>query len=87
MKICIFGRLASGNIWNKNKDRIKYLNERYNVVCEDMESIAVYKVADFFDVPAVCIRGISNNEVLEEAYDVSVSKKLQIFVEKLIEKY
>lgn len=86
MKTCTFGRLASGNIWNKDKKRIQFLNEKYNVICEDMESISIYKTANLLEVPAICIRGISNNEVLEENYDASVGKELQLFVEKLIEK-
>lgn len=80
-----FGRMASGNIWNKNKKRIEYINQRYGAICEDMESIAIYKVANIYKVPAVSIRGISNNEILEEKYDYSVSHKLQKLTEKLIE--
>lgn len=80
-----FGRLASGNIWNKNKERIKYINQRYGAICEDMESIAIYKVANIYEVPVVSIRGISNNEVLGEKYDCSVSHKMQKLTEKLIE--
>lgn len=80
-----FGRLASGNIWNKNKERIKYINQRYGAICEDMESIAIYKVADIYNIPAVCIKGISNNEVLGESYDYSVSHKMQKVTEKIIQ--
>lgn len=81
-----FGRLASGDIWNKNPDRIKYINEKYGAICEDMEGISIYTVANFYKIPAICIKGISNNEVLGEKYDASVAEKLQRFIEKVIEK-
>ena len=80
-----FGRLASGNIWNKNKERIQYIHNKYGAICEDMESISIYKVADIYKIPAVCIRGISNNEILDEPYDYLVSDKMQKFTERLIE--
>ena len=65
----VFGTIGSGDIWNKNKERIAYINKRYGAICEDMESIAIYRVANLYGIPTVCIKGISNNEVTEEAYD------------------
>ena len=50
-----------------------------------MESIAIYKVANIYKIPAVCIRGISNNEILGQKYDYSVSHKMQKITERLVE--
>lgn len=79
-----FGTIASGDIWNKNKKRITYLNQKYGALCEDMESVSVYTVANRCDIPVIAIKGISNNEILDEKYDYSVSKAMQEFTEKLI---
>lgn len=80
-----FGTIGSGDIWNKSADRIRYISEKYGAICEDMESVAIYKTANFYGIPAISIKGISNNEVLKEEYDHSVSEKLQSFVIDVIE--
>lgn len=75
-----FLRLGSGDVWNKNADKIKMLSTKYNVACEDMESIAVYQLADKYELPCISIRCISNNEILSESYDESVIDNLIDFV-------
>lgn len=80
-----FGTIASGDIWNKNKERIEYINKNYNAICEDMEAVSIYTAANIYNIPAISIKGIANNEILEEEYDYSVSKKVQKIVEKLIQ--
>ena len=57
----IFGRIASGDIWNKNKYRIKYINQKYGAKCEDMECVAIYTVANIYKIPVISIIAISNN--------------------------
>lgn len=49
-----------------------------------MEAISIYTVANRYGIPVLAIKGISNNEILEELYDYSVSKRMQEFTEKLI---
>ena len=78
--------LEVGDIWNKNVDRIKSINKKYGVVCEDMEGVSIYTVANLLEIPAICIKGISNNEVLGEKYDYTIGKKLQEFVLELLKK-
>ena len=51
-----------------------------------MESISIYTASNLYNIPAISIKGISNNEILGEKYDYTVSKKVQIFVEELIKK-
>ena len=79
-----YGVIGSGDIWNKECDRIIYLNENYGILCEDMEGIAIYTVANQYNIPAIDIRVISDNEVLKEDYDRNISFKCQEFVEFLI---
>lgn len=71
------GVLGSGDAFNREVDRIKWLNKLFNTSCEDMESIGTYSVCDKFNVPCIGIRIISNNEILLEELDESQAIELQ----------
>ena len=75
----IHGRLGSGDIWNKEYDKIMLFYNKYQVYGEDMEGYAMYQVADKFNIPAISLKGVSNNEILHETYDYSVMEKLSDF--------
>ena len=86
-----YGKIGSGDAWNREIDRIIYLNEKYNILCEDMESIATYTIASQNNIPAISIKMISDNILTGEDYDRNISTKLQElilkYLKKLIEKY
>jgi adenosylhomocysteine nucleosidase len=86
-----YGRIGSGDAWNREIDRINYLNQKYNILCEDMESIATYTIANQNNIPVISIKMISDNILTGEDYDRNISTKLQElilkYLEKLIEKY
>ena len=42
------------------------MNEKYGILCEEMEGIAIYTVANQYGNPAIHIRVISDNEKLKE---------------------
>jgi len=75
----VYGRLGSGDIWNKEYDKIMLFHNKYHVYGEDMEGYAMYQVADRFNIPALSLKGVSNNEILGETYDYSVMEKLSDF--------
>lgn len=79
-----FGRIGSGDVWNKEADKIMYLHNRYGVLCEDMETISMYTVANKYNIPCISIRGISNNEVLDEEYDKTTGRLAQEFVCRIL---
>ncbi len=79
------GVIGSGDIWNCEKDKIKYLNKTHNVLCEDMETIAVYSVATNYNIPVIGIRMISNNLILGEDYNKNLGIECQKFIYKIIE--
>ena len=79
-----YGVIGSGDIWNKECDRIIYLNKKYNILCEDMEGVAVYTIANQYGIPAIDIRVISDNEILKEEYDRNISIRAQEFIMNLI---
>lgn len=79
-----FGTLGSGDIWNQETDKILWLHEKYGTLCEDMESIAIYTVANDFNIPVLGIRVISNNEILGEPYIRTTGLKSQEFCYQFI---
>jgi adenosylhomocysteine nucleosidase len=85
------GIIGSGDIWSSEIDRIKMLNQKYGVLCEEMEGIAIYILANNFNIPVIGIRVISDNEILREEYDRNLGRKSQEFayslIQKMIEKY
>lgn len=83
----VYGRIGSGDVWNNEADRILYLNKEYKTLCEEMEGIAVYQIANQHQIPVIDIRVISNNEVLGEKYDITTGKDLQVFIKKLVKEY
>lgn len=78
------GLIGSGDVWNKEADRILWLHETYGTLCEEMEGIAIYQVANEFGVPVLGIRIVSNNEILQEPYDREIAIKSQRFAYELI---
>lgn len=80
------GRIASGEIWNRESDRIMYIYNTYKTLCEEMETGAVYTIAKNFKVPVIGIRVITNNEVLKETYEKMFAKDIAIKCQEYVEK-
>lgn len=58
----IFGTIGSGNIFNREFDRIQWIHNMQNTLCEDNETVAIYSVCKEFNVPCIGVRIIGNNE-------------------------
>lgn len=80
------GTIGSGDIWDREYDRIMMLHQKYGTLCEDMEANAVYTVANQFNIPVIGIKIVSNNEILGESYERSAGAKSQEFAYELIKK-
>ncbi len=76
-KTILRGNLGSGDVFNREYDRIKWLQQTFNNLCEDMESIGTYSVCNKFNTPCLGIRIISNNELLSEPLDKGQAVELQ----------
>ena len=85
-KFIYYGKIGSGDAWNRELDRIIYLNKKYNILCEDMESIATYTIANQNNIPAISIKMISDNILTGEDYDRDISSSLQELILKYLEK-
>ena len=78
------GTIGSGDVWNNEKDRLLWLSKKYDILCEDMETISTYQIGLKFNIPAIGIRILSNNLLLEEKYDKSVGKIVQEYIYNLV---
>lgn len=74
------GCLGTGDVFNREHDRILWLRAQAGEDCEDMESLAAYRVCRRFGVPCLGLRIISNNELTGEAYRREVGEDLQDFI-------
>lgn len=80
------GTIGSGDVWNQEVDRVLFLNEKYHILCEDMESISTYTIAHHRDIPVISFKMISDNLLLGEEYDREVGIYLQEYVFSYVEK-
>ncbi len=82
----VSGILGSGDLFSREADRISWIHQSRNNLCEDMESISAYEVCERFSVPCIGLRVISNNELTGEKYDGSSADLLQQFVTDTLSK-
>lgn len=72
-----YGRIGSGDAWNREIDRILYFNNKYQILCEDMESIATYTLANKWNIPVISLKIISDNSLTGEEYNREVGIYLE----------
>lgn len=80
------GILGSGDVFNREYDRIVWIHDTFNNLCEDMESIGTYSVCNKFKVPCIGIRIISNNELLLEELNKEQAIELQQILINILNK-
>lgn len=83
----LHGRTLSGDFFTKDKELINALNNKYHHLCEDMETIAIYKICKEKNIPAIAFRIISNNELKGTLYEDNVFKvneQLQSIIVQLL---
>lgn len=71
------GTLGSGDVFNREIDRINWINNTFGNLCEDMESIGIYTTCNKYKIPCIGIRIISNNEITGEEFDEAQAIHLQ----------
>lgn len=75
-----YGRIGSGDVWNREIDRILFLNKEYQILCEDMESIATYTIANQWNIPVISFKTISDNALTGEEYNREVGSVIQNYL-------
>lgn len=82
------GKTLSGDLFTKDVETIKALRNKYHNLCEDMETLAIYKACEKKKIPCIAYRIVSNNEIKGSKYEdnvLVVNKKLQEVIFDLLE--
>ncbi len=82
-----FDTVGSGDVWTKSPELITRYNREQGITCEAMECTGVYFAANSLNTPAVTLRVISNNEVMNQPFDESTSLGSQKLALKVAEEY
>lgn len=82
-----FGRIGSGDVWNREVDRINWFNKNFKTSCEEMETVSVYKIGNILKIPAISFKVISNNELINEKFDVKTAEACQEFTYEFVREY
>lgn len=81
------GTVGSADEWNKEIDRILWLNETLGTSAEEMETAAAAQIAATYNIPFLSIRILSNNEVHKEVYDRTTGEDSQAFTLEVAKAY
>jgi adenosylhomocysteine nucleosidase len=81
------GTIGSADEWNKEIDRILWLNETFGTSVEEMETASSAQVATAYGVPFLGIRVLSNNEVHKEEYNRNTGENCQEYVMEVVKAY
>ena len=76
--------LGSGDVFNREIDRINWISNTFDTLSEDMESIGTYETCRKFNIPCIGIRIISNNEILKEQLDENQAIVLQNLIVSIL---
>lgn len=79
-----YGRFGTSEGWNKEYDKLMYHYTFYNTLGEDMEVFSVYLIGETFGIKTLSVKTVSNNEVIEEYFDLIVLENLVDFTKRLI---
>lgn len=81
------GVIGSADEWNKENDRIAWLNKTLGTSCEEMETASAAQVSASYGIPFLGIRILSNHEVHGEAFDPNSGEDCQKYVLEVAKAY
>ncbi len=83
----VSGKIATSNNWNRQRDRIRFLYEKFGSSCEEMEAHASAQICRNYGVPFLGIRILSNAELHGEEFDPAAGTACQQYVLAVIQSY
>lgn len=81
------GVIGSGEIWNRELDRIKWFHGQYGTTVEEMETASAAQISGFFQIPFLGIRVLSNNTTNDGTYDAKTGVACQEYVYEVVKAY
>lgn len=85
IKNVAYGVIGSGDIINKEHDRVEYLADNYNVLCEDMSAVSTYSICNELGIKHIGIKIVSGNEANGVLSQREQGLKLQPVILKFLE--
>ncbi|MBR1658337.1 MAG: 5'-methylthioadenosine/S-adenosylhomocysteine nucleosidase [Synergistaceae bacterium] len=83
----VSGRIATSNTWENRIDRVKFLHEKFDSSCEEMECFAAASICRIYGVPFLGVRIISNSVLTGENFIPETGRDCQDFVIELLRHY
>lgn len=83
----VSGTIGSADWWMCWVDYMDMLNERYGMLCEEMETVAAAQICRNAGVPFIGIRVLSDNITIGQEYDPAIAATCQNFVLLVTERY
>ncbi|MGL5049306.1 MAG: 5'-methylthioadenosine/S-adenosylhomocysteine nucleosidase [Cetobacterium sp.] len=80
------GVIGSADQWNREIERIKYLNISFKTMTEEMESVAVAQTAKAYNIPFLAVRILSNTDIHNEDFNPKTALWCQEFTLDIIKK-
>ncbi|MFC1724884.1 hypothetical protein ACFL4T_04595 [candidate division KSB1 bacterium] len=80
----VTGVIGSAFQLNKERDRLKWLNETYGMVCEDMETAVSAMIAKVYGIDFIGIRIVSDNVITNEPFESRLAVYCNEFVIDLL---
>ncbi|MEK6322714.1 MAG: 5'-methylthioadenosine/S-adenosylhomocysteine nucleosidase [Acidobacteriota bacterium] len=81
------GVIGSGEIWDSELDRIQRFHTQFATSVEEMEAASAAQIADFFQIPFLGIRVLSNNITNGGKYDAKTGVACQEYVYDVVKAY
>jgi serine/threonine protein kinase len=81
------GVIGSGEIWDSELDRIQRFHTQFATSVEEMETASAAQIADFFQIPFLGIRVLSNNITNGGKYDAKTGVACQEYVYDVVKAY
>ena len=78
------GRIGSGDVWNKEKDRVLYFSEKYKGTWEEIEIYSIYQICGQEKIPCVWIKIFSDSAMSGQEFDTSVTEQLDMFLYQIV---
>lgn len=81
------GTISTSNNWNRQQERILFLNKEYGSLCEDMETHSVAQICRIYGIPFIGLRVLSNTELHDENFNPEAGHACQEFALSVAKAY
>lgn len=81
------GTISSGEIWNSELDRIKWLRDKFASSVEEGEGASAAQISHLYKIPFLSVRIVGNNITNNSKYNASTAEYCQKYVYDFVKAY